>query len=106
MGNEGRSGGPQGSKSTRCSEEPPVVLLLVGVLVVTRPSTLIDVIRARDEAAKDANRLLAELSGRLMTLEIAVYRWRKQLLATRELLIQEWLMVPVVVNTSGITRAA
>lgn len=69
----------------------PVVLLLVGVLVVTRPSTLIDVIRARDEAAKDANRLLAELSGRLMTLEIAVYRWRKQLLATRELLIQEWV---------------
>jgi hypothetical protein len=45
-----------------------VALIIVVMIVVTR-SPLVDRVRARDEAAKDANRLLAQLFGKLSDVE-------------------------------------
>lgn len=45
-----------------------VALIIVAMIVVTR-SPLVDRVRARDEAAKDANRLLAQLFGKLSDVE-------------------------------------
>jgi hypothetical protein len=45
-----------------------VALIIVTMIVVTR-SPLVDRVRARDEAAKDANRLLAQLFGKLSDVE-------------------------------------
>lgn len=45
-----------------------VALVLVALIVATR-SPLVDRVRARDEAAKDANRLLAQLYGRLSEVQ-------------------------------------
>jgi hypothetical protein len=69
----------------------PLAVLLLGIVIVTRPSSLIDVIRARDEAAKDANRLLAELNGRLGRLEVAIYHWREYLVRSRYSMLRKWV---------------
>jgi hypothetical protein len=45
-----------------------VSLVLVALIVATR-TPLVDRVRARDEAAKDANRLLAQLYGRLSDVQ-------------------------------------
>ncbi|WP_158813383.1 hypothetical protein [Streptomyces rimosus] len=50
----------------------PVLILMVGVLAASRSSPLVDRVRARDEAAKDANRMLTELLARLRELQVAV----------------------------------
>ncbi|MFF1380706.1 hypothetical protein [Streptomyces sp. NPDC058308] len=50
----------------------PVLVLTVGVFAFTRSGNLIDRIRARDEAAKDVNRMLAELLAKLSELDVAL----------------------------------
>ncbi|MFJ6798594.1 hypothetical protein [Streptomyces sp. NPDC091268] len=50
----------------------PVLVLLAGVLAASRSSPLVDRVRARDEAAKDANRMLTELLAKLRELQVAV----------------------------------
>ncbi len=50
----------------------PVLVLGVGVLAVSRASPLIDGVRARDEAAKDTNRMLTELLAKLSELDVAL----------------------------------
>ncbi|MFJ8805475.1 hypothetical protein [Streptomyces sp. NPDC102490] len=50
----------------------PILVLTVGVIAFTRSGNLIDRIRARDEAAKDVNRMLAELLAKLSELDVAL----------------------------------
>ncbi|MGA5420688.1 hypothetical protein [Streptomyces lavendulocolor] len=50
----------------------PILVLTVGVFAFTRSGSLIDRIRARDEAAKDVNRMLAELLAKLSKLDVAL----------------------------------
>ncbi|MEV7680377.1 hypothetical protein AB0O64_17780 [Streptomyces sp. NPDC088341] len=50
----------------------PILVLAVGVFAFTRSGSLIDRIRARDEAAKDVNRMLAELLAKLSKLDVAL----------------------------------
>ncbi|MFG3101275.1 hypothetical protein ACGFZL_12255 [Streptomyces sp. NPDC048182] len=50
----------------------PILVLVVGVFAFTRSGSLIDRIRARDEAAKDVNRMLAELLAKLSELDVAL----------------------------------
>ncbi|TXC97149.1 hypothetical protein [Streptomyces sp. ISID311] len=50
----------------------PVLVLAVGVFAFTRSGNLIDRIRARDEAAKDVNRMLAELLAKISELDFAL----------------------------------
>ncbi|MFJ8729838.1 hypothetical protein [Streptomyces bauhiniae] len=50
----------------------PVLVLAVGVFAFTRSGNLIDKIRARDEAAKDVNRMLAELLAKLSELDVSL----------------------------------
>ncbi|MGW8555153.1 hypothetical protein [Streptomyces tubercidicus] len=50
----------------------PILVLAVGVFAFTRSGSLIDRIRARDEAAKDVNRMLAELLAKLSQLDVAL----------------------------------
>ncbi|WP_406139864.1 hypothetical protein [Streptomyces sp. NBC_01089] len=50
----------------------PILALAVGVFACTRSGSLIDRIRARDEAAKDVNRMLAELLAKLSKLDVAL----------------------------------
>jgi hypothetical protein len=54
-----------------------LVALVVVALIVARRSPLVDRIRARDEAAKDANRLLAQLYGRLSDLQLCAAEYIK-----------------------------
>lgn len=61
----------------------PFALLAVGLWMVARPFPVVDRIRARDEAAKDANKLLAELYGQLTQLSHVLYQWREELLTGR-----------------------
>jgi hypothetical protein len=53
------------------SEWFALIALGAVVLIVAARSPLVDRIRARDESAKDANRLLAQLFGKLSDLEAA-----------------------------------
>lgn len=69
----------------------PLLLLVVGLATVSRRVPLIDRIRARDEAAKDANRLLAELYGRLSGLLTALEEWRNALLTHRHELVRRYV---------------
>lgn len=48
----------------------PLLLLILAVLLFARRGPLIDQIRARDEAAKEANKLLAQLLGQLIPLSV------------------------------------
>ncbi|WP_280463170.1 hypothetical protein [Nocardia carnea] len=58
----------------------PIALFGITILVVViRQSAVIDNIRARDEAAKDANRLLAELCGALLRTEYQLLLWSRWL---------------------------
>ncbi|MFB7669108.1 hypothetical protein ACFC1R_35215 [Kitasatospora sp. NPDC056138] len=50
----------------------PVLVIAAGVFAAPRSSPVIDRVRARDEAAKDANRMLTELLARLSELQIAL----------------------------------
>ncbi|QDQ13121.1 hypothetical protein [Streptomyces spectabilis] len=50
----------------------PVAVLVVGLVAASRSSPLVDRVRARDEAAKDANRMLTELLAKLRELQVAV----------------------------------
>ncbi|NEB78921.1 hypothetical protein G3I40_27425 [Streptomyces sp. SID14478] len=50
----------------------PTLVLTIGFFAFTRSGNLIDRIRARDEAAKDANRLLTELLAKLSELDVAL----------------------------------
>jgi hypothetical protein len=69
----------------------PLLVLAIGVLIVVRPTPLIDRIRARDEAAKDANRLLSELYGGLTHLYYALSAWLDYLKSERTTLLEEWV---------------
>ena len=69
----------------------PLLVLAIGVLIVVRPTPLIDRIRARDEAAKDANRLLSELYGGLTRLAYALGDWLDYLKRERTRLLVEWV---------------
>ncbi|MCX4587025.1 hypothetical protein [Streptomyces sp. NBC_01481] len=53
----------------------PLSLALVGLVVVASPSPLLDRIRARDEAAKETNKLLTELNGLLGEFRMAYADW-------------------------------
>jgi hypothetical protein len=57
----------------------PILVLAVGVFAFTRSGNLIDRIRARDEAAKDANRMLAELLAKLSKLDVALQEVHKNI---------------------------
>lgn len=61
----------------------PVILLGLAVVAVLGRSPLIDLVRARDEAAKDANRLLAELLGSLIDLLSCLDDYTDHLESTR-----------------------
>ncbi|WP_448616231.1 hypothetical protein [Modestobacter sp. URMC 112] len=61
----------------------PFALLALGLWMVARPFPVVDRIRARDEAAKDANKLLAEMYGQLTQLSYVLYQWREELLTGR-----------------------
>lgn len=61
----------------------PILVLAVGVFAFTRSGNLIDRIRARDEAAKDANRMLAELLAKLSKLDVALQEVHKNIDAYR-----------------------
>jgi hypothetical protein len=54
----------------------PLGLVVVAALLLLPRSPLVDRVRARDEAAKDANRLLAELAGRTAKLYYSASRWQ------------------------------
>lgn len=64
-----------------------LVSLVVVALIVARRSPLVDRIRARDESAKDANRLLAQLYGRLSDLELCAAEYIKQIDGSRAQLV-------------------
>ena len=68
----------------------PVVVLILGLTFVG-VSPIVDHVRARDEAAKDANRLLGELLGRLERLEGVFSEWRRQLHDDRWRLVAHWV---------------
>lgn len=61
----------------------PILVLAVGVFAFTRSGNLIDRIRARDEAAKDANRMLAELLAKLSKLDVALHEVHENIDAYR-----------------------
>ncbi|MBB1259383.1 hypothetical protein [Streptomyces alkaliterrae] len=61
----------------------PILVLTVGVFAITRSGSLIDRIRARDEAAKDANRMLAELLATLSELDVALQEVHENINAYR-----------------------
>lgn len=69
----------------------PFAVLLVALMLISRRTPLIDHIRARDEAAKDANRLLAQLYGRLDVLDHAIYDWRTYLERQRPRMLMVWV---------------
>jgi hypothetical protein len=69
----------------------PVALIVLGLLVVARRGPLIDDIRARDDAARDANRLLGELQGQLLRVLYAMYDWRRQLDDARWGMVSRWV---------------
>ncbi len=75
----------------------PLTLLVLALFVVSRGTPLVDHIRARDEAAKDANRLLSELLGALGRLDRQLYEWRQDLDDGRFRIVRRW----VDVTTSG-----
>ncbi|GAA2482334.1 hypothetical protein GCM10010393_11260 [Streptomyces gobitricini] len=61
----------------------PILVLTVGVFAFTRSGNLIDRIRARDEAAKDVNRMLAELLAKLSKLDVALQEVHENISAYR-----------------------
>lgn len=65
----------------------PFALLFFGLIVVFRRVPLIDRIRARDEAAKDANKYLAEMYGALTRLNSEIYHWVEKLEGERDSLV-------------------
>src|SRR5664280_836890 len=75
MGNEGRSGGPQGSKSTRSSEEPQLARSY------TLPLRL--VLRASIVRLAAAGRTNASIADRLNVKVDNVRRWRARFAARR-----------------------
>lgn len=60
-----------------------LIFLAVVILIVFPRSPLVDHIRARDESAKDANRLLAQLFGRLSNVEHCAYWYLEEVDAIR-----------------------
>ncbi|MGW2635227.1 hypothetical protein ACWC2K_38885 [Streptomyces chattanoogensis] len=67
----------------------PVLVLGVGVLAVARASPLIDGVRARDEAAKDTNRLLTELLAKISELDIALWEVHEGIASYRRAYLDE-----------------
>ncbi|MGP3942774.1 hypothetical protein [Streptomyces sp. 6N106] len=61
----------------------PVLVLVIGLVAATRSSPLVDRVRARDEAAKDTNRLLTELLAYLSELQVAVSACNERLSSYR-----------------------
>jgi hypothetical protein len=72
-----------------------LALIIVAMIVVAR-SPLVDRVRARDEAAKDANRLLAQLFGKLSDVERNA---RKYLDLVEE--DRTWLVSDAVLEATG-----
>ncbi|GGK63051.1 hypothetical protein [Nocardia camponoti] len=68
----------------------PAVMIVIGLAVVCSHSAL-DNMRARDEATKDANKLLAELLARLITARRATADWRQVLDSARFRLTDEFV---------------
>ena len=64
-----------------------LVTVAVIILAVSTRSPLVDRIRARDEAAKDANRLLAQLYGRLYDVTLSAYEYVKVVEETRTAIV-------------------
>lgn len=69
----------------------PFVALFAGLLLLGRATPLVDHIRARDEAAKEANRLIAQLYGAFVRLDLAIYDWHEALARDRSALVGEWV---------------
>ncbi|MGW5440447.1 hypothetical protein [Nocardia asteroides] len=66
----------------------PALMIIAGLFVVCS-RTALDNMRARDEASKDANKLLAELLARLVTARRATRSWRQVLSRERFSLTDE-----------------
>ena len=69
----------------------PFAILVVALLIVLRPTPLVDRIRARDEAAKDANKLLGEMFGALQRLGYGVAVWKDSFDQERHALVDAWV---------------
>jgi hypothetical protein len=69
----------------------PFAALLLGVLLLVRSTPLVDHIRARDEAAKEANRLLGQLYARLERLSLALDFWQEEFANHREQMLETWV---------------
>ena len=70
----------------------PILLFIFGVSVtLVRSSRILDGIRARDEAAKDANRLLLELCGALLRAHYGLHSWTRWLTLNRTSIVSEWV---------------
>lgn len=69
----------------------PLLFLMIGLFAVISRAPLIDRIRARDEAAREAGRLLGQLQGRLMPVFLAMHDWRCELEERRWILVRDWV---------------
>lgn len=66
-------------------------ILLLALALFARSTPVVDHIRARDEAAKDANRLLGELHGVLERISTELGELRDDLDGNRWRLVSEWV---------------
>lgn len=67
----------------------PVALVLIAVGLALPRSPIVDRVRARDEAAKDANRLLAELSSATGSLYYSSSQWASELVRSTPAIVDE-----------------
>lgn len=65
-----------------------LISLVIVILIVSPKSPLVDHIRARDESAKDTNRLLAQLYGKLSNVERSAYGYVEQMDASRAKIVK------------------
>jgi hypothetical protein len=65
-----------------------LISLVVVILIVSPKSPLVDHIRARDESAKDTNRLLAQLYGKLSNVERSAYWYLEKVDANRARIVK------------------